>query len=221
MIEARYRDDYAGEFVVTETRWSGGKKQQTREFVPNPIENHHISGRAACIGHDCDQHMFDFTRLARHRGGLLGSKKLQTYGTGLISKKMCLGFVAETDPESLNQIIESGYHDNNIVYTSAKNCINNPELFYLIPYNPHLLDLATIVYLAAFDGHKEIFLLGYHRDTPVDNPNWQTQLIDIMTAYAEVKFYFVGESTNMFKEWQDCANAEIMTYREFISYCDV
>ena len=221
MIEARYREDYAGEFVVTETRWSDGKKQQSREFVPNPIENHHISGRAACIGHDCDQFMFDFTRLARHRGGLLGSKKLQTYGTGPIAKKMRLDFVTETDPDLLKQIVESGYHNDNIVYTSAKNCINNPELFYLIPYNPRLLDLATIVYLAAFDGHKEIFLLGYHRDTPINNSDWQTQLVDVMSAYAGVKFYFVGEPTNMYSAWLDCANAGTMTYRNFIGYCDV
>ncbi len=221
MIATRYRADYAGEFVVLETRWSGGKKHQTREFVANPIENHHISGRAACIGNDCDQYMFDFSRLARHRGGLLGSKKIQTYGTGAISKKMRLDFATETNADSLKQIIESQYHVNNIVYTSAKNCINNPELFYLIPYNPHFLDLATIVYLAAFDGHQEIFLLGYNRDTPVGSSDWHLQLVDIICAYSGIRFYFVGEPTNMFDQWLDCSNAMAMTYREFITYCDV
>ena len=77
-MQARYRTDYAGEFVITETRWAGGRKNETREWIVNPIENHHISGRAACIGTDIDHWRFDYTRLARHRGGLLGSKKLQT-----------------------------------------------------------------------------------------------------------------------------------------------
>ena len=50
MIQERYRADYEGEFVITESRWSGGKKTQNREWVANPIDNQHISGRAACIG---------------------------------------------------------------------------------------------------------------------------------------------------------------------------
>lgn len=221
MIEARYRSDYAGEFVVTETRWSGGKKQQTREFVPNPIENHHISGRAACIGHDCDRHKFDFAKLVRHRGGLLGSKKLQTYGVGHIAKFMRLDFVVETNPDQLDNLVDSGYNNDNIVYTSSKNCLNRPGLFYLIPYNPHLLDLVALAYLACFDGHQEIFLLGYNRDTPIETQSWQMAFVDLITAYPGVRFYFVGEPTNMFSEWLDMPNAEAMTYRNFISYCDV
>lgn len=220
-MQANYRTDYAGEFVVTETRWSSGKKQQQREFVANPIENHHISGRAACIGSDMDKHRFDFTILQRHRGGLLGSKKLQNYSTGSIADVMRLDFVVETRAEKLKSFIDSGYCNNNIVYTTSKNCLNNPGLFYLIPYNPHLLDLATIVYLAAFDGHKEIFLLGYNKDTPVDQVDWQHQLKKIFTTYTGTQFYLVGESTNMFQEWVDCVNVRTMTHLEFISYCDV
>ena len=72
----QYRRDYAGEFVILNSTWSGGRKQQEREWIANPIENHHISGRAACIGDPFDQSQFDYTRLQKHRGGLLGSKKI-------------------------------------------------------------------------------------------------------------------------------------------------
>jgi hypothetical protein len=220
-MQARYRTDYAGEFVVLETRWSSNKKQQSREFVANPIENHHISGRAACIGSTTDRVRFDFRILQKHRGGLLGSKKLQNYGTGQIAEEMRLDFAVETQVDKLQQMIDNKYCDNNIVYTSARNCITSPGNFYLIPYNPKFLDLVTTIYLAAFDGHKEIFLLGYNRDTPVDRSDWYLQIQTILNAYTGTKFYFVGESTNMYSEWLECANAETMTYREFISYCDV
>jgi hypothetical protein len=220
-MQARYRSDYAGEFVVLETRWSGGKKNQDREFVANPIENHHISGRAACIGSSTDLDQFNYTRLQRHRGGLLGSKKLQTYGTGNIATTMRLDFAVETQSGQLQELADCAYHENNIVYTTARNCVNNPGNFYLIPYNPRLLDLATIVYLAAFDGHKEIFLLGYNNDTQVDQVNWASQIVKVMNAYSGTKFYFVGEPTNMYAEWLNCVNAESMTYRNFIGYCDV
>jgi hypothetical protein len=80
-MEARYRRDYPGEFVITETKFSGGKKQISQAWIDNPIDNHHISGRAVTIGSDDDLEFFNHKILATHRGGLLGSLKLQTYGT--------------------------------------------------------------------------------------------------------------------------------------------
>jgi len=220
-MQARYRTDYVGEFVILETTWSGGKKEETREWIPNPIDNHHLSGRAACIGSNIDQERFDYTRLQRHRGGLLGSKKLQTYGTGLIAQQMRLDFAVETNTNNLTGILETNYQHDNIVYTTARNCIANPGEFYLIPYKPRLIDMTTAVYLAAFDGHQEVFLLGYTDESPGDSLNWEAQLADVFLAYPGVKFYLVGESTRMPDIWVDCFNTQLMTYREFISYCDV
>lgn len=220
-MQARYRTDYAGEFVVVETRWSSGKKTQTREFVANPIENHHISGRAVCIGSNFDAYQFDYTRLQQHRGGLLGSKKLQTYGTGDIASTMRLDFAVETCAPQLANLKESGYTEKNIVYTTARQCIAMPGEFYLIPLSPKLLDIATLPYLAAFDGHQEIFLLGYNQETPVENATWNQQVRNVVDAYPGVRFYFVGEPTNMYDSWLEPANTQAMTYRDFIGYCDV
>ena len=220
-MQARYRTDYAGEFVILETKWGAGKKEETREWIPNPIENHHLSGRAACIGSDFDLWQFDYTRLQRHRGGLLGSKKLQTYGTGSIAQQMRLDFAVETNTNNLNKILETGYQRDNIVYTTARNCIANPGEFYLIPYKPRLIDMTVAVYLAAFDGHQEVFLLGYTDETNGNSLNWEAQLADVFLAYPGVKFYLVGENTRMPDVWVDCFNTQVMTYPEFISYCDV
>jgi len=220
-MQARFRSDYAGEFVVLESRWSGGKKTQSREWVANPIENHHISGRAAAIGSHADLDRFDFSRLQQHRGGLLSSKKLQTYGTGVIAKDMRLDFAVETSSENLQALKNLGYCQQNIVYTTAKNCINSPGEFYLIPFFPRILDIALLPYLAAFDGHKEIFMLGYNLDTPVENPTWHEQIRNVVNAYSGTKFYFVGEPTNMYDCWLEPTNTQTMTYRDFITYCDV
>jgi hypothetical protein len=220
-MDARYRSDYAGEFVILETKWSSGKKSETREWIANPIENHHISGRAACIGSTIDRNRFNYTRLQRHRGGLLGSKKLQTYGTGDIALEMRLDFTVETDADALNKILESGYQTNNIVYTTPKYCIAHPGEFYLIPLRPRIVDLATVAYLAAFDGHKEVFLLGYTDETTGGNNTWVSQLTSIFSAYAGTKFYLVGESTRMHDVWVNCVNVKCMSYRDWIGYCDV
>jgi len=219
-MDARYRTDYPGEFVILESKWSGGKKQEIREWIPNSINNQHISGRAACIGSSVDQDTFDYTRLARHRGGLLSSKKLQTYGVGEIALEMRLDFTVETRTDELAVIKESSYQQDSVVYTTAKNCIKNPGDFYLIPHRPQIPDLATVVYLAAFDGHLEIFLLGYHKETPGGRNSWVNDVANIFKTYP-VNFYLVGESTSMPDEWLDCANVRTMSYRDWISYCDV
>jgi hypothetical protein len=220
-MQARYRSDYAGEFVILETQWLNGKRTEKREWISNPIDNQHISGRAACIGSHTDKTKFDYTILQRHRGGLLSSKKLQTYGIGSVAHSMTLDFAVETDAAQLPLLVENKYSENHVIYTTGRNCINYPGQFYLIPNNPKLLDISTIAYLAAFDGHQEIFLLGYNRDTPAGNPNWHTQLCLLIESYAGVKFYFVGEKTNMFPEWMELPNATFFTYKDFIGYCDV
>lgn len=221
MIREQYRADYDGEFVITESKWSGGKKTQSREWVANPINNQHISGRAACIASDINKDKFDYTRLQRHRGGLLGSKKLQTYGTGTITKDMRLDFAVEINRPVLDDILSRAYSTDNIVYTTTRNCLANPGEFYLIPYNTLMPMEALIIWLAAFDGHKEIFMLGYNNDTAGTIDTWKDSVNKVMGVYPSVKFVLVGEETNMPVEWRKNANVSTIKNREFISYCDI
>lgn len=221
MIKAQYRSDYEGEFVITESRWAGGKKTQAREWVANPIANQHISGRAACIASDIDKEKFDYKKLERHRGGLLGSKKLQTYGTGAITKEMRLDFAVEIDKLILKDILDRGYSTNNIVYTTTRNCLVNPGEFYLIPYNTLMSMEALILWLAAFDGHKEIFMLGYNNLTPGVTSEWMSHVNSVIAAFPSVKFTLVGEETVMPREWRTNANVICVNYRDFVTYCDV
>lgn len=223
-MQARFRADYPGEFVVVNTIWEHGKRTEQREWIANPIENQHISGRAACIG-SRDSRVselgFDYRILQRHRGGLLSSLKLQTYGIGPIAEDMRLDFTVDIDAAQLQKLIESKYYEDNVVYTTARNCIQNPGDFYLIPQAPRLLMPALPIYLAAFDGHKEIFLLGYSKQMQFDNSRWFDNVNEIFEAYAGVKFYLVGEPTIMPDAWLENANVNTMPYQEFVSYCDI
>ena len=220
-MEARYRQDYPGEFVVVQSTWSQGKKTQTREWIENPIENQHISGRAVCIASPDSLGQFDYRILQRHRGGLLGTLKVQTYGTGQIAENMRLDFAVDVDAKQLQRLIENKYYENNVVYTTARNCLANPGDFYLIPQAPRLLMPALPVYLAAFDGHKEIFLLGYSKQMAFENHRWFDDVCSVFLAYAGVQFYLVGEPTIMPDSWLECANVKTMPYRDFVGYCDV
>ena len=221
MIREQYRSDYEGEFVITESRWSGGKKSQNREWVENPIKNQHISGRAACIASDVDKERFDYTRLQRHKGGLLGSKKLQTYGTGSITKEMRLDFAVEINKPILQDILDRAYSTDNIVYTTTRNCLVNPGEFYLIPYNTLMAMEALILWLAAFDGHKEIYMIGYNNLTNGTISEWMSHVNTVISVFPSVKFTLVGEETIMPVEWRKNANVECMTHRGFVTHCDV
>ena len=221
MIKEQYRSEYEGEFVITESKWSGGKKTQNREWVPNPINNQHISGRAACIASDVDKARLDYTRLQRHKGGLLGSKKLQTYGTGIITKEMRLDFAVETNKEILQDILDRKYLTDNIVYTTTRNCLVNPGEFYLIPYNTLMAMEALILWLAAFDGHKEIYMIGYNNLTNGTISEWMSHVNTVISVFPSVKFTLVGEETIMPVEWRKNANVECMTHRGFVTHCDV
>jgi len=220
-MEARFRADYPGEFVIVKTTWSGGKKEQVREWIENPIVNQHISGRAACIGDLHQQSVFDVRNLQNHRGGLLGSKKLQVYGTGEVAEYIKMDFAVECHTEILERLLTSNYAEDHIVYSTARMCIEHPGKFYLIPYNPMLINRVLPVYLAAFDGHKEIFLIGYDKDTQEQNSNWIPQLVNLFRTYTGVRFYLVGEPTNFAPEFLECSNVIPQSIRDFVGYCDV
>ena len=221
MIEQRFRRDYPGEFVILETRWKDGQNHQTREWIDNPIVNHHISGRAAVIGSRLLSHRFQYQRLQRHRGGLLGRKRLQTYGTSDLWQDMRFDFFATTDREQVAAMVAQDYDRTSTVFTTARICIENPGRFYPIPYLPQIDALAMPVYLAAFDGHEEVFMLGYCSDTPGGSRSWISDVDQVITAYAGTAFILIGAEGIMPTSWRSHSNMRCMAVRDFITYCDI
>jgi hypothetical protein len=221
MIQARYRRDYAGEFVVINTDIRRGIKEQRREWIANPIINQHISNRAAVIGSNTDLEQFDFSRLQKHRGGLQGRLRLQTYGSGSIWQHMRLDFYSSTDRPTLLKLQEQNYNTTTTCYSSSRFCMMFPERFFLIPFQPVINDLAAAIYLAAFDGHQEIFLLGYNQDTPGNTIRWQQDIVDVISAFDTHQFYFIGSASNIPGEWKNLSNVECKDYRWFVHHCDV
>jgi len=219
----RYRADYAGEFVITKITYRDGKKITEKEYIENPITNQHISGRAVVIsnGHSLRQDVV--TALANHGGGLLGQKKLQTYGCDGTWKKIHLDFCIEYNIPTLNEIVASGCAERSVVYTLTTNCLKMPGEFYLIPYCVRLAPPAAAAYLAAFDRHNEVFLLGVDGTTKEHHIDHK-HIIDIkqvLEAYPRTKFYFVTDGAEPHNEWRNFKNAEVIDYRQFILYCDV
>jgi hypothetical protein len=152
---------------------------------------------------------------------LLGKKRLQTYASGPIWKEMPLDFYVTIDRPTIGQITKSEYHKTSVVYTTPGMCMTYPGDFFLVPMSPQLSEIALAVYLAAFDQHQEVFLLGYNNETPVLDSGWVAHVNSIFEAYRETRFVLVGTSVNMPDVWRSNRNVDTMKYRDFVTYCDI
>jgi hypothetical protein len=90
-----------------------------------------------------------------------------------------------------------------------------------VPYGPLLSDPARAVYLAAFDQHQEVFLLGMTNDTKYKDRNTVDEIRRVIESYRGTKFYGVGESPAFENSWRNLPNFETMSIRKFVSYCDI
>jgi len=224
-MEERYRSDYEGEFIITKSTIRGGKKIQDKEWIKNPIQNQHISGRAVCIADGESRAKFPIHRLEGHKGGLLGKLRVQTYGTGRVADEIICNFYVSRDKEILERCIEKEYTVHTVCYTSTTNCLAYPGEFYLTPYKTLGSDQLIAAWIACFDGHKEVFLLGYDY---LDDQATIAEICDLMNTYKGVKFTRVsaGPKRDQFdnqtpEDWKWCTNFSEMSYTQWISYCDV
>lgn len=224
-MEERYRSDYEGEFIITKSVIRGGKKIQDKEWIANPIENQHISGRAVCIANGESRSDFPIHRLENHKGGLLGKLRIQTYGTGRVADEIACNFYISRDTTVLERLIEKEYAGHTVCYTSTTNCLAYPGEFYLVPYKTLGSDELLAAWIACFDGHKEIFFVGYDFNGDIAKT---TEITELMNSYPGTKFYRISKGAKRDQtdkqtpeDWKWRSNFSEMSYVEWISYCDV
>ena len=218
----RYREDYSGEFVITKTTFKNGKKVQEREWIDNPITNSHFSNKATCIGLS---HIFNdlfYKQVQRNNGGVLAREKMQVYGVEHVYTKLQPNFLIAQNREILPELIETKYTEKTICYSSPANCIKYPGEFYLLPYSISMNSHALAAWMACFDNHNEIYLVGYEQFDKEGKT--QSKIIggvsDVMKAYSNKKFIHVTDTKSP-DAWRKYLNFDMMSIRDYISYCDI
>lgn len=167
-----HRENYAGEHVVTTLRYEGNEWNYEKEFVPNNVTNTHSTTQAVAIGNGESRLTFDLRYIAQHRGGLLAANRLQSYGCNALYRDFTPDFLIVNGDKIVEEVANSGYTNDHIVYAHAAHIESYPGKFYLIPQNVHIDSGALAAYMAAFDGHKKVFLIGYDQyDHPQDVNN--------------------------------------------------
>lgn len=247
-IKKLYRENYTGEDIVTSLTWENSQWNAVKEFAPSRIENKQISGRAVVIGNGPSrleltktQNLFQL--LKKHKGGLLAGGAVQTYG--------CNALYTDFDPDFLvcsndmaDEISKSGYCNSHIVYGTADAVTTFPGKFYLTPQNPGWDAGAIAAYLACFDGHKQVYLMGFDCHSGEDYTNYNVyagtrnypkfisanteefftrSLLHVMKTYSDVEFIRVMplESAYTPERWKYQVNFRQVDFRTFALEVDL
>lgn len=237
-IVKKNRDKYWSEDIVVDRALTDGKWVDKVERVHNAVSNNQISNRAVVIGNGPSRLSFNL-RYLKNYSGLLGADTVQTYGCNALYRDFTPDFlVACGHPDIIKEISSSNYVNDNIVYTNAIHLLEYPNKFYLIPYDPYTDAGTTALYIAAFDGHKKIFMLGFdNQDTPGFNYNvyadtrgydsknalvmeqkWVEDKRAIFDAFNDVEFIRVTERgvDPIPESWKYATNFRQISHRDFI-----
>lgn len=238
-----YRSNYVGEHILTQLTLSGGEWNPTTEFVPNAVTNTYTTTQAVAIGNGESRLQLDLGFIAGHRGGLFAENKLQSYGCNALYRDFAPDFLVATGDAIVDEIAASGYTNDHIVYSTADVLLRHPGKFYLVPQNIQFDSGALAAYMACFDGHKKVFLIGYdqydgmasinnvYKDTngyPTSDQKENIQffsmsLKQVVQTYSDVDFVRVMplDTWNISSELTPLVNFRQIDYNAFIREADI
>jgi hypothetical protein len=236
-LKKLYRAEYLGETMTTNSTWSGSQWEYVQEYIPNAVINTQTSKHAVVIGNGNSRKKYELHLLKNHKGGLLGSQALQTYGCNALYRDFEPTFAVATGPGICQEIAASGYCNDHIVYANAEIIAQYPGKFYLVPQDIHYNSGALAAYLACFDGHQKVYLMGfdcsagtnYNNNIYAGTPGYAsadhnytdslfvTTMVHVMETYPEVEFIRVMPTVDWYcpDAWKSALNFRQVTYNEF------
>jgi hypothetical protein len=242
-LKRLYRSDYAGENVITNLTLVDGDWDPDAEYVPSQVSNTYTTSQAVAIGNGESRQAFDLIHIEQHKGGLLAANKLQSYGCNAVYRDATVDFLIVTSDVIAHEVAASGYADSNIVYSNADSVLKYPGKFYLTPQNMYLDAGALAAYMACFDGHKKVFLIGYDQyETPTKINNiykdtngylssdqtdngefFARSLSSVVQTYSDVEFVRVMPFANQWahSSLTPLANFRQINYRDFVIEADI
>lgn len=237
-IQKLFRANYAGEEITSEMTYSGGHWEYKREFVPNQVTINKYTTQAVVIGNGDSREKFPTNLLGLHRGGPLGRDTVQTYGCNALYRDFSPTFLVASGRGIAEEISQTDYANDHIVYTSSQNLLEYPGKFYLIPQDPSWNTGTIATYMACFDGHQRVFLLGFDNSVGENLNNnmyagtnayasdthnyndvyWIKSMQYVMSMYNEVEFIRVmpNQYWKVPNEWAALPNFQQVDYQRFV-----
>lgn len=249
-IKQIYRKNYAGEDVIVDRVYQNSKWNPTHEFVDNPFPVQSLSDRALVIGNGTSRLDFDLKILLEHRIGNFHwapawhQRKFFTYGCNALYRDFKTDFlIINGDDDFIKEVADSGECEARVVYAPNRALFDHPAKFNYVPQSPNWNSGAVAAYLAAFDGHKKVYLMGFDgNDTPNYNYNvyadtnhypsksdsvpedfWVQSLAVVLSTYPDVEFIRVAPTATFRtpEAWKYFLNFRTISFRDFITEADV
>jgi len=241
-LKKLYRKDYTGEEILVNTTYRNATWEYDYENVPNRVTNIQLSGKACVIGNGESRAKFDLSLLAssQDRGS---QRSLQTYGCNALYRDFHPNFLVSTGDDVCLELSNTQYWSSHIVYANAKNLLRFPSLFYLVPQDVPWNAGSIATYLACFDGHKQVYLLGFDngaganynnnmyagtngyppRDFNYNDLFFVKTMEQIMRVYNDVEFIRVMPNARWSQplEWTALPNYRQVDFRTMGVLCDL
>jgi len=241
-LKKMFRSDYTGENITVRSWWENNQWNYAQEKIDNGVINIQTSNRAVAIGNGDSRAKYELFLLKNHRAGR-GAAAVQTYGCNAIYRNFSPTFTVATGPAVCKEIAESDYCDDQIVYANSEIVAQYPGKFYLIPQDMHYNSGALAAYLACFDGHKKVYLMGFDCGAGENYNNnmyagtngyapanqnysdelWVKTLVHVMETYNDVEFIRVMPTQDWYcpDEWKGMSNFRQITYGNFVTEVDL
>jgi hypothetical protein len=239
MLYKRYRKDYTGEFLIFNVSLDDGTYEESREWIPNNIQNNDHYGTAVVLGNGTSRGTVALPSIKNHRTGIGGVNRMQSYGCNALYRDFAPDFLIVTNTPVIREIAEKKTSDT-IVLTTGNNILHYPGKFHMVPYGVSMNAGAIAAYMACFDGHKHVYLLGFDNqtgatnnniyagtknydgaDTKVSSVKWEHAMLSVFKTFPEVSFIRVEARGETIKSWKSCLNYSWINARQFALAVDL
>jgi hypothetical protein len=242
-LSKKYRRGYTGEDIIVERKHEGQRWWDVTEHVANAVTNNQISNRAVIFGNGESRLSFNVNHLLNKKSGLLGADTLQSYACNAFYREYTPDFLVVTSRIVADELSKTSYPTDNIVYTRVDISLEFPRKFYLIPHDPYADAGSTAAYIACFDGHKKIYLLGcegqhepnYNNNVYAGTPgyagknsdmlgnNWGESYRQLFQVYDDVDFVLVTPNGRYktHDSWKACTNFRQISHRDMVLEADL
>lgn len=239
MLYKRYRKDYTGEFLIFNVSLDDGSYEEHREWIPNNIQNNTHYGTAVVLGNGISRSTIPLEKIKKHKTGIGGVNRMQTYGCNALYRDFAPDFLVATNKNIVNEIIDNGV-SNTIVLTSGSNILQHPGKLHMLPYGINMNAGATAAYMACFDGHKKVYLIGFDNQTGERNNNiyagtknydsadvkvssakWEQAMLSVFKTFPDVVFTRVETRGETPESWKSCLNYRAINARQFALEVDL
>ena len=231
-IKKLFRNAYVGEDIYSAATYTEGKWSYEKEYVAKTLNHQGFDKKAIIIGNGISRLEFN---LAEFQKPYI-KKRIQTYGCNDLYKDYIPNFLVVTRPDAIEKVNQTGYCVDHVVYSSSSAILQYPGAFHLIPQDPSWNSGSIAAYLACFDGHSVVYLLGFDgNDTPDTNNNvyerterqndsfMSLTMTHVFKTYPLVDFVLVNSTSRgyMPAAWYGVTNLRRIGFRDLVLECDL